>query len=117
MSADRAPDGRYLPGHGIPGPGRPRRAVEADYLRVFSDVVPLEDLKAIVAVVRTKALAGERWACELLMGRLLGPPAADQLLNLAASEWSGFDPVRDRATELSHRVLFDDLVSKIASGP
>jgi hypothetical protein len=87
-----------------PGPGRPRRAIEADYLRSISDPIPPEEWKAIVSKAREQALAGDHTARRWLADYLLGPPAADRLLNLPAAELAGFDAVRDKAVELSRLV-------------
>jgi hypothetical protein len=47
MSADRDDNGRFAKGN-PGGPGRPRRAVEADYLAALSQAVPLEKWRDIV---------------------------------------------------------------------
>lgn len=74
--------GRFVPG--CPGgPGRPRRAVEADYLRALGDAVSLADWAAIVRVAVDQAKAGDGKARDWLARYLIGetPPS---LMGLAA---------------------------------
>jgi hypothetical protein len=87
MRADRDDHGRYLPGH-PGGPGRPRRAVEQEYLAVLADAVPLQQWKKIVQRAVKDAAAGDprarRWIGEHLLGRQPG-----SLTELAAVELAG----------------------------
>jgi hypothetical protein len=87
MGADRDDHGRYLPGH-PGGPGRPRRAVEQDYLATLADAVPLELWRKIAARAAEDAAAGDprarRWLSEHLLGREPAP-----LTTLAATELAG----------------------------
>jgi hypothetical protein len=74
--------GRFAEGNSG-GPGRPRRAVEREYLAVLSDAVPLARWKKMVGQVADFAEQGERWALEWLSGYLLGEP---QTLSLSITE-------------------------------
>jgi hypothetical protein len=85
MSTDRDANGRFLPGHPGMG-GRPRRAVEADYLAALSDRVPMERWDAIVDAMVNKALAGDVRAAEWLGSYLAGKPTGNALRRLAAAE-------------------------------
>ena len=95
-STERDANGRFLPGH-PGGPGRPRRAVEADYLAALSDAVPPEAWKRIVARAVEDGEKGDAKARDWLAAYLIGKPAGDGLLMLAAGELAEFDPIADKA--------------------
>lgn len=59
------------------GPGRPRRAVELDFVRDMSDTITRERWRAIVGKVAELAEGGERWAVETVARWVMGssPPA------------------------------------------
>jgi hypothetical protein len=60
-------------GHGNPGgQGRPRRAVEREYLSALAEAVPLEDWREIVAKAVKDAKAGNARARDWLSKHLLG---------------------------------------------
>jgi hypothetical protein len=63
--------GRFLPGN-PGGPGRPRRAVEREYLATLSDAVSLDDWREIVQANVKKAKQGDASARDWLAGYLLG---------------------------------------------
>src|SRR5262249_20395293 len=106
MSTDRDTNGRFLPGH-PGGPGRPRRAVETDYLAALSDAVPPEAWKRIVARAVEDAEQGDAKAREWLAACLIGKPAGDTLLKLAAGELAELDPVEMRAGAMRTGVPID----------
>jgi len=96
-------DGRYDNGRfalGNPGgPGRPRRAIQSEYLATLGDAVSLDDWSEIVTRAVSDAKAGDSTARVWLTKHLLGdkPPA---LLDLAAGEQlgrSGDEQVREAA--------------------
>lgn len=68
--------GRFAQGHGG-GPGRPRRAVEADYLRSLADAVSAEDWTEIVFPAVEDAKGGDRAAREWLGSYLIGRAVTD----------------------------------------
>jgi hypothetical protein len=70
---DRAANGRFAPGW-RGGPGRPRRATEAQYLARLSEAVPLETWDRIVQKAVEDALAGDRHARAFLANYLIGRP-------------------------------------------
>jgi hypothetical protein len=104
MSTDRDTNGRFLPGH-PGGPGRPRRAVEADYLAMLSETVPLDRWRAIVGRAVEDAEKGDAKAREWLAAYLVGKPAGDALLILAAGERAEFDPIEDKADSFALRTF------------
>jgi hypothetical protein len=81
----RADDGRFLPGN-AGGPGRPRRAVETDYLRVLSDACPLDDWRIIVSRAVEDAQAGDARAREWISRFVLGEQGGHPLEILARTE-------------------------------
>jgi hypothetical protein len=116
MAADHrdAQNGRFLPGY-PGGPGRPRRAIEADYLAALSEAVSMDSWRAIVAKAVEQAQAGDFKAREWLGNHLLGKPTGDALLKLAAAELSGYDPVEDEANDLGEQKSFLDLMQSLKS--
>ncbi len=104
--------GRFAPGN-AGGPGRPRRAVEADYLRTLATACPPERWAKIVARAVADAEAGDAPARAWLSKHLLGadPPS---LLRIAAEESLGVDVV-DRAAASIERDR--RLVDALNGGP
>ncbi len=92
--SDRAPDGRFLKGW-KGGPGRPRRAVESDYLRRLSEGVSLSAWARVVKKALEQAQAGDDKARSWLSKYLLGEPNEHALRNLAADEIAGIDRFED----------------------
>src|SRR5215472_13738399 len=105
MSTDRDANGRFLPGHPGMG-GRPRRAVEADYLAALSEAVPVEKWREIVETAIDQAVAGDAKAREWVGSYLIGKPTGVALLRLAASERSGVDPVEVDADDQRNKGIF-----------
>lgn len=70
------------------GPGRPRRATEAAYLRILADAVTLNDWRELCANTLQLAKAGDRAARDFIARHLLGvtPPT---LMSLALHEMAG----------------------------
>jgi hypothetical protein len=94
----RTDNGQFAPGN-PGGPGRPRRAIEREYLATLGDAVSLDDWRDVVARAVADAKAGDSAARLWLTKHLIGdkPPA---LLDLAAGEQrgiSGDEQVRDAA--------------------
>ena len=79
---DRDLQGRWLKGH-PGGPGRPRRAVEQEFLAKLSDGVSLDDWAEITAKAVQAAKQGDAQARRWLSMYLLGD---GNLLQLAARE-------------------------------
>ena len=82
--SERTQDGRFATGN-AGGPGRPRRAVEQDYLARLSDAVTLDDWESIVEVAVNQAMEGDEKARAWLAKYLLGEKPA-RLIDLAAQE-------------------------------
>jgi hypothetical protein len=111
MSSDNDRDaqtGRFLPGN-PGGPGRPRRAIESDYLAALSDGVPTDAWRAIVAKAVEQAQAGDATARAWLGSYVLGKPTGNLLVELAASELSGYDPIESKVNGLEHSKMVDGL--------
>jgi hypothetical protein len=70
------------------GPGRPRRAVEQDYLATLADAVPLRKWKKIIMRAVDDALEGDPRARRWLGRHLLGDEPIS-LAELAATELAG----------------------------
>jgi hypothetical protein len=85
MGTDRDVRGRFLPGS-PGGPGRPRRAVETDYLAALSEAVPLARWRAIVETAADQAVSGDAKAREWLGSYLAGKPTGHALRRMAIAE-------------------------------
>jgi hypothetical protein len=96
----RDTNGRFAVGNSG-GPGRPRRAVEANYLAALSEAVSVRKWKKIVEKAVKDALAGDRHAREWIGDYVLGKPDHEKLLELAAKEMVGFDSVGARASAIA----------------
>jgi hypothetical protein len=72
-TARRDHAGRFLNGT-APGPGRPRRAVEKDYLVAISEACPLKIWREIVARAVRDAKKGDGQARAWLSSYLVGKP-------------------------------------------
>jgi hypothetical protein len=104
MSADRDDKGRFAavnPG----GQGRPRRAVEQEYLAALADAVPLRRWKKIVARAVADAEAGDPKARKFIADKVIGKQPAP-LTTLAATEQAGTldEEIRVQAAALRGRV-------------
>lgn len=82
--------GRFAAGN-PGGPGRPRRAVEREYLAVLGEAVPLDAWRDVVARALADAQAGDAAARNWLSKYLLGE-GAGSLLDVAAGEAGGECP-------------------------
>lgn len=112
---NRANNGKFAKGNSG-GPGRPRRAVEADYLRALTDVCPPGVWHEIVAKAVDDARSGDARAREWLAGYLVGraDQKADDLLSLAMRELDQFDPIaaalKSRAEAARSNEKLDELI-------
>lgn len=100
MPADkqRNASGRFAEGN-AGGPGRPRRAVEADYLHVVADACSLKDWREIVDAAVRNAKTGDPRARAWLGAYMMGSPqtAAPTLLTVEAQALAGVDTVQRSA--------------------
>ncbi|MBI1900480.1 MAG: hypothetical protein HYS13_05110 [Planctomycetia bacterium] len=112
MPSGRNANGKFAPGN-LGGPGRPRRAVERDYLAALSDAVSLDDWKAVVARAVADAKAGDARARDWLSRHVLGadPPS---LKGLATAEAAGITAEAELEAEARQRATFDRLMGQLA---
>jgi hypothetical protein len=89
----RDQQGRFAAGN-PGGPGRPRRAVEREYLAALSEAVTLDDWQEIVKTAVTAAKQGDGKARDWLCRYLLGEKPLT-LTDLAADEASELGAERD----------------------
>jgi hypothetical protein len=99
ISHGRDMNGRFAPGN-AGGPGRPRRAIESEYLATLADTVSLDEWRDIVARAVADALAGDATARAWLAKYLIGEKPAT-LLSMAADEAGG--RTADHVVELRAR--------------
>jgi hypothetical protein len=112
MTADRDDRGRFAAGN-PGGPGRPRRAVEQDYLTAVMSAVPPERLGTIAKRAAQAAEKGDakarRWLTDILVGRRANTAVA---LTVAEEPRSlNYDCLTDVELE-----SYDDLYGRILSG-
>jgi len=86
-TAGRTKKGTFAPGHSG-GPGRPSRATEISYLRMFAEACPPERFREIVESAIEAAKGGDAKAREWISGYLCGNPSDKALLlsKLSAEE-------------------------------
>lgn len=94
----RNADGRFRAGH-PGGPGRPRRAVETEYLKVLLAGCSLEKWAEIVERATRDAVAGDAKAREWISGYVIGSPAfqAPRPFDLAVDDEAEVDAVANAA--------------------
>lgn len=86
--SNRSGDGRFAPGN-PGGPGRPRRAVEADYLKALAEACPPETFLEICQRAVDQARDGEPRARAWLADYLVGTRQPGALIEIAAREVVG----------------------------
>jgi hypothetical protein len=72
--AGRDRKGRFLRGHGMPGPGNPHLRRAAELQAAVRAAVTGDDLRAVLHKLRDLALAGDPIAARTLLERCLGRP-------------------------------------------
>ena len=112
--------GRFAPGN-AGGPGRPRRAVERDYLTTLTEACPPEKWRAIVDRAVTDAKDGDPKARDWLARYLIGDKPGT-LAELAMKEQRGItadDEIRDLAKrhdrDRRHQAQLDALSDELAA--
>jgi len=102
METDRTSNGRFAFGN-PGGPGRPRRAVERQYLATLSETVSLDDWRDIVRVAMTFAKQGDAKARDWLTRYLIGENPIN-LAALAADEAAGIGPAEDIVEQMARGI-------------
>lgn len=107
----RQPNGTFAPGN-PGGPGRPRRAVEADYLRTLADAVPQDTWREIVerAVIAAKNgdAAARTWLTRYLIGAepdTLHRLAVLDALDVGSGDLVNADAERERLEATSYGIV------------
>ncbi len=114
MSSDhRQGNGRFADGN-PGGPGRPRRAVERQYLAALSDAISLEDWQEIVKATVTRAKEGDSKARDWLTRYVIGENPRT-LTDLAADEAAEMGAERDILEAIANR-LKNDQFQKLLEG-
>jgi hypothetical protein len=101
-SEGHQPNGRFAPGN-PGGPGRPRRAVERQYLAALSDAISLEAWQEIVKATVVAAKQGDPKARDWLTRYLIGDYPRS-LTELAADELAGLDAEQDIVRAMVKRI-------------
>jgi aryl-alcohol dehydrogenase-like predicted oxidoreductase len=105
--------GRFAYGH-PGGPGRPRRALEQDYLHTLSAACPPERLAGIVERLAVAAERGDQSAIQILLRYLVGnPSAAPTLTQMAIAEMANMDPAEREAKALRFQALGEQYLDAI----
>jgi hypothetical protein len=101
MATKRQNSGRFANGN-AGGPGRPRRAIERDYLVALADIVPPETWKQVCQRALDDALQGDGVARAWLARYLIGEDSP-RLIRIAADEERG----RTSEAEIAERAKKD----------
>ena len=103
---ERADGGRFAVGN-PGGPGRPRRAVEREYLAVFGDELTLDRWRRIVRAALDDAENGDAKAREWIAKYALGSDPA-RLFDLAAAEAANVT-AEDEVADVVRAAALDDV--------
>lgn len=82
--SDRDEKGRFVPGHKLPGPGRPSRATERAYFNAMLEAVTPEDWNKATKAVFRLAKRGDVKAFLALVGYYAGLP--ERRLNISMQD-------------------------------
>ena len=114
---ERDENGRFAPGN-AGGPGRPRRAIEREYLAVIGEAVTLDDWRDVVARAVADAKRGDHQARAWLGKYVIGEKQT--LSELAAKEQRGFTPeaeltakAADQQHEAERQVQFNRIIGRL----
>lgn len=103
MTGTRSDNGRFTTGN-PGGPGRPRRAIESDYLKAFSDAVSLDAWRTIVSRAVADAQAGDARARDWVARYALGSEPSS-LVSIAATEERAANESEEIEDEVSREVV------------
>ncbi len=85
-SSDRGPGGRFLKGHGVRSPGRPRRETEAEYIGlIIAECTPAKWRKIIERAIED-ATNGDHKARTWLSNYICGRPAERLEIDMGDTE-------------------------------
>lgn len=73
--SDRGADGRFLPGHSLPGPGNPSIRAMTQWREMFIAAVTPRDMFDVVKALVAHAKEGQPWAINELLNRCKCSPA------------------------------------------
>ena len=99
--SDRKPNGRFARGN-AGGPGRPRRAIEVEYLAALSDAVSLDDWRKVCQAAVKAAKEGDAKARDWLTKYLIGEKPLS-LTDVAADEAALLDADQDILEAIARR--------------
>lgn len=113
-NTERDAHGHFKKGHSVRSPGRPKAAVEVEYMNILKQGVTADDFRKIVNTAVSRAMAGDAKAREWIGNYTLGKPlttialqAADQvLLNQLLQQFE--------ARGMSASALFEIMLQQIA---
>src|SRR5262245_42442662 len=112
-SEDRQANGRFANGN-PGGPGRPRRAIERQYLAALSDAISIEDWQEVVKATVALAKQGDSKARDWLTRYLIGDSPRG-LTHLAADEVAELGAEHDILEALVKRVQNDQFQDRFHS--
>ena len=107
MPIGRDGNGKFAKGN-PGGPGRPRRAIESQYLATLADAVGLDDWQEIVVRAIEDAKAGDKAAREWIAKYVLGNEPMT-LVKLAAMEYRSEGPEQEVANVVRDRQRYDEI--------
>jgi len=113
----RDASGRFLPGHAIKSPGRPRKAVEERYLCILSQRVTPEVFAKIVDKAAEQALEGDAKAREWLSWYLIGKPTEYVAADLTSNGDGLADLFQRAKDDLQRRLCAEPAIATEAGVP
>ena len=115
MKIQRDEKGRFLPGNAA-GPGRPRREVEENYLRILSDTCTPDAWRGICKRAVIDALQGDARARDWISNYLIGKPPT--VIDLSAGDAVLLKQILEALEKRSIPAsqLFEAMLYQVASG-
>lgn len=106
--------GRFKPGNKA-SPGRKKKAVERDYVKIITDVVSPSKWRGVVEKAYLQALAGDAYARRWLSEYIIGKPP--QILELRGGEAAQLAQIIESLKQrgMTPGELFELMLSEIAT--
>jgi hypothetical protein len=118
-ATERTPHGQFAKGN-PGGPGRPRRAIERDYVAAIADVCTLERWRQVTERAVSDAIAGDAKAREFLARYLVGDKPRG-LTDLAVKEAGGVTAedevqagVLERQKDAARQAQYDSVLRRFS---
>jgi hypothetical protein len=116
MGAYRHDNGRFALGN-RGGPGRPRRAIEAQYLTALREAVPLKTWEKVCETAVAQAVSGDakarEWLASYLIGRPIQAVAVEEPQGPRLSLWALLAAIRQAVPDGEVQARIADAIARI----